>query len=291
MEDRKSLNALGEVLAGKRRSQFQMFWEQYRRHIPALISTGVLVFLFLTALLGKWIMPHDPEKVNVSISMGVPQKPNGEYLLGTDELGRDILSRVVSGAGISLSVGFVAVGVSLVIGLLMGSIAGFVGGTVDNLIMRVADIFLSMPTFFLILTVNAFLPPSIYNIMIVIGLFNWMGVARLVRGEFLRLKSQDFVVAARAVGNPARRLILKHLLPNSLAPIIVAVTLAIPSAILTESALSYLGMGVPPPQASWGQHVERIQNLAGSGLVDVGAAWCINLTDRVGIQFYGRCNS
>jgi len=244
--------AAGDVLAHARRSQLQLFWEQYRRHVPAMIGSGLLLVLFVVAGLGKWVMPHDPEQVNVAISLGLPQEPMPGYALGTDELGRDILSRVISGARISLSVGFVAVGVSLAIGLLLGSIAGFAGGAVDNLIMRIADIFLSMPTFFLILTVNAFLQPSIYNIMIVIGVFNWMGVARLVRGEFLRLKEQDFVTAARAVGNPARRLVWKHLLPNSLAPIIVSATLAIPNAILTESALSYLGLGIPPPQASWG---------------------------------------
>jgi peptide/nickel transport system permease protein len=251
-KDLKSQFSVGDLLAHKRRSQFQLFWEQYRRHIPAMISTLILVFLFTITLLAKWVMPYNPEKVDISISMGIPQKPTLAYILGTDELGRDILSRVISGARISLSVGFVAVGVSLTIGLILGSIAGFVGGSVDNLIMRIADIFLSMPTFFLILTVNAFLKPSVYNIMVVIGLFNWMGVARLVRGEFLRLKEQDFVTAARAVGNPAHRLVLKHLLPNSLAPIIVSATLAIPNAILTESALSYLGLGIPPPQASWG---------------------------------------
>ena len=240
------------MILGKRRSQFQMFWEQYRRHLPAIISTVLLASLILVTLFGKWVMPYDPDKVNISISAGIPRSPTIQHIFGTDELGRDIFSRIISGARISLSVGFVAVGISLAIGLILGSIAGFFGGNIDNFIMRVADIFMSMPTFFLILTVNAFLPPSIYNIMIVIGLFNWMGIARLIRGEFLRLKEQEFAVAAMMVGNPAHRIIMKHLLPNSMAPIIVATTLAIPNAILTESALSYLGLGVPPPQASWG---------------------------------------
>jgi peptide/nickel transport system permease protein len=153
----------------------------------------------------------------------------------------------------------VAVGISLAIGIVLGAAAGYFSGQVDGVMMRVVDIFLSVPTFFLILTVNAYLPASIYNIMVVIGLFNWMGVARLVRGQFLSLREKEFLTAARSVGVPGMRMVTRHLLPNAMGPVIVAATLAIPAAILTESGLSFLGLGVQAPQASWGSMLENAQ--------------------------------
>lgn len=240
-------------------SQLAMIWRQFRRHKLAIASAVILLILFAMAILADVISPYDPNEVNPRLARGYPQPPSAKHWLGTDELGRDYLSRAISGARISLSVGFVAVGISIAIGVVLGSVAGYLGGRTDNLIMRIVDTFLSVPAFFLILTVNAYLPPSIYNVMVVIGLFSWMGVARLVRGQFLSLKEKDFIIAARALGVPGRRLVTRHLLPNSLAPIIVAATLAIPSAILTESALSFLGLGVPPPQASWGSMLENAQ--------------------------------
>jgi len=249
------------IVVRKRQSETQasMVWRQFRRHKLALASSGALLILFAVAILADIVAPYDPNEVNPRLARGYPQPPSADHWLGTDELGRDYLSRAISGARVSLSVGFVAVGISIAIGVVLGSVAGFWGGRVDNLIMRLADVFLSVPAFFLILTVNAYLPPSIYNVMVVIGLFSWMGVARLVRGQFLSLKEKDFVTAARALGVPGRRLITHHLLPNSLAPVIVAATLAIPSAILTESALSFFGLGVQPPQASWGSMLEDAQ--------------------------------
>jgi len=243
----------------KPESQLLMIWRQFRRHKLALASVAVLLILFAVAILADVIAPYDPNQVNPQLARGYPQPPSAQHWLGTDELGRDYLSRAMSGARVSLSVGFVAVGISIAIGVVLGSLAGYFGGRVDNLIMRTVDVFLSVPAFFLILTVNAYLPPSIYNVMVVIGLFSWMGVARLVRGQFLSLKEKEFIAAARAVGVPGWRLVTRHLLPNSLAPIIVAATLAIPAAILTESALSFLGLGVQPPQASWGSMLENAQ--------------------------------
>ena len=182
----------------------------------------------------------------------------GIYLLGTDELGRDVFARMLEGTFVSLMVGFVAVGISFTVGIVMGGLAGFYGRvrlgflTVDSLIMRLVDIMLCFPTFFLILTVVALLPPSIYNIMIVIGLTSWMGTARFVRAEFLALRDQDFVTAARAQAIPEWRIIFIHMVPNAIAPVLVSATIGVATAILTESSLSFLGFGVQPPDATWG---------------------------------------
>ncbi len=256
---RRVVLANGQPAMRKPESQIRMIWHQFSRHRLALVSMTVLFILFAVAILADVIAPYDPNEVNPRLARGYPQPPSVQHWLGTDELGRDYLSRAISGARVSLSVGFVAVGISIAVGVVLGSIAGYFGARVDNLIMRMVDMFLSVPSFFLILTVNAYLPPSIYNVMVVIGLFSWMGVARLIRAQFLSLKEKEFVTAARALGVPGRRLVTHHLLPNSLAPVIVAATLAIPSAILTESALSFLGLGVQPPQASWGSMLQNAQ--------------------------------
>ena len=183
----------------------------------------------------------------------------GVYLLGTDELGRDVFARMLEGAFVSLSVGFVAVGIAVAIGIIFGGIAGYYGRvrilrlmSVDTLITGLIDVALSFPAFFLILTVVAILRPSIWNIMVVIGLTSCEGTARFVRAEILALREQDFVQAARALGVSGPRVILRHLLPNAVAPVLVSATLGIAGAILTESALSFLGFGVPPPDATWG---------------------------------------
>ncbi len=240
-------------------NQIALVWRQFRRHRLAVGGLVVLCTLFFAAIFADVISPYDPNRVNPQYAQGYPKPPSGAHWLGTDELGRDSFSRALAGARVSLSVGFVAVGISIALGIVIGATAGFYGGRIDNWITRVIDIFLSVPTFFLILTVNAYLPPSIYNIMVVIGLFGWMAVARLVRAQFLALKEKEFIIAAHSVGVPGMRLVTRHLLPNAFAPVIVAATLAIPGAILTESALSFLGLGVLPPQASWGSMLENAQ--------------------------------
>ncbi len=178
--------------------------------------------------------------------------PDARHWFGTDDSGRDVLSRMIYGARISLSVGFVAVGIAMVIGVLLGALAGYFGGWADIVISRAIEIMLTIPTFFLIIAIIAFLPPSIYNIMVVIGLTGWTGAARFVRAEFLKLKQLDFIMALRALGASHRRIIFLHMLPNAMAPVLVSAVFGIAGAILTESSLSFLGFGVPPPTPSWG---------------------------------------
>ena len=244
-------------------------WRHLRRDRLAVAGLVVLALLFVTALLGKllteWVVVFDPTLVRLPEKLLPPlagaraellpddQLPAlGLYLLGTDDLGRDVFARMLQGSFVSLSIGFVAVSIELVIGLVLGGLAGFYGGRVDTLIMRFTDVMLCFPTFFLILTVVALLPPSIFNIMVVIGVTSWMGTCRFVRAELLALREQDFVRAAKTLGLSDARIIFRHMVPNAIAPVFVSATIAVASAILTESALSYLGFGVQPPKASWG---------------------------------------
>ena len=205
---------------------------------------------------------YSPNDVKLADSL---QPPSAQHFLGTDEVGRDIASRMIHGARVSLSVGFVAVSIYVVIGLLVGALAGYYGGIVDIVASRLIEIMLTIPTFFLIITVVAFLPPSIFTIMVVIGITNWPTVARLTRGEFLKTKSLEYVVAARALGATDFRTIFRHVLPNTLAPVFVAATFGIASAILIESTLSFLGFGVPPSTASWGSILSSARPLLPSG--------------------------
>ena len=214
----------------------------------ALFGAGVLIFFVLLAVFAPLIAPYDPSEIVEDQTLA----PSLKHLFGTDDLGRDIFSRALFGARISLTVGFVAVIIAILIGTLLGALAGYFGEWVDNTIMRFVDIMLAFPSIFLILAIQVMLTPNIYNVMIVIGLTSWMGVARLVRGEFLRIRELPYVEAARALGCSHIRIILRHILPNAQAPIIVAATLGMAGAILTESALSFLGLGVQPPMPSWG---------------------------------------
>ena len=185
--------------------------------------------------------------------------PSGEHPFGTDDRGRDVLARMIYGARISLSIGFIAVGISAVIGIMLGGIAGYYGGTTDFIVSRLFEVMMTFPVFFLILTILAFRDPSIYNIMIVIGATSWTGVARLIRGEFLKLRKFEYVEAAVALGGNDFRVMMKHMLPNALAPVLVDSTFGIAGAILVESGLSFLGFGVPPPDPSWGDVLSQSQ--------------------------------
>ncbi len=225
---------------------------------------AVLVFLAVTAPL---LAPWDPNRPDTK---KILTPPSSSHWFGTDPLGRDVHSRVLYGSRISLSVGFVSVGIAAAIGMLMGAAAGYYGGTVDNVVMRMVDLMLVFPRFFLLLAVLAFLKPSIWTIMTVIGLTGWMGVARLVRAEFLTLREREFVIWSESVGAGAPRIIFRHILPNAIAPILVAMTLGIPAAILTEAGLSFLGLGVQPPYATWG-------NILNDGRDYIEIAWWLTL--------------
>ncbi|WP_346666426.1 ABC transporter permease [uncultured Mailhella sp.] len=220
-----------------------------KRHGMFLTGLTIVLVMSLLALLAPWIAPFDPAALNLD---QILMPPSAEHLLGTDELGRDVFSRLLYGARVSLWVGFVAVGISTAIGIALGLASGYFGGWTDELIMRGVDVMLCFPSFFLILAVIAFLEPSLTNIMVVIGLTSWMGVARLVRAETLSLRERDFIAASKLAGAPTSRLLFVHILPNALAPVLVSATLGVAGAILVESSLSFLGLGVQPPDASWG---------------------------------------
>ena len=233
----------------------------------AMAGLILVLGLFTVAVLAPWLAPYDPTLINLQ---EVLRPPSVAHLLGTDTLGRDVLSRVIYGARISLLVGFVAVGLATLIGVLVGALAGYYGGVVDAVLMRLVDLMLCFPTLFLILAVIAVLGPSIWNIMVVIGVTGWMGVARLVRAEFLSLREREFVVAARALGASDARLIWRHLLPNALTPVMVSATLGVAGAILVESSLSFLGLGVQPPTPSWG-------NMLTMGKDNIEIAWWLSV--------------
>jgi peptide/nickel transport system permease protein len=243
------------------------FWTRLKRNRMAMTGLALVMSLFVVSIFAPWLAPYDPNLIDLK---QVLMPPSPSHYLGTDTLGRDVLSRIIFGSRVSLKVGFVAVGLATLIGLIIGALAGYYGGWVDSALMRLVDLMLCFPAFFLILAVIALLEPSIWNIMAVIGLTGWMGVARLVRAEFLSLREREFVTAARALGAGDLRLILRHMLPNALAPVMVSATLGVAGAILTESALSFLGLGVQPPTPSWG-------NILTAGKDNIEIAWWLSV--------------
>lgn len=218
-------------------------------------------------------VPFSPARSSLGEKL---KPPSTRHWMGTDTLGRDVCSRVIHGARIPLQVGIVAVSIALVIGLLLGAVAGYYGGVADVLISRLIEVVMCFPVLFLVLAVIAFLPPSIFNIMVIIGITRWTGIARYTRGEFLKIKAQDFTSAARALGATNRKIIFRHILPNSLAPVLVSATFGIAGAILVEAALSFLGLGVQPPTPSWGAMLADAQEF-----LDV--AWWLALFPGLGI--------
>lgn len=252
---------------------FRLLWQQFRRSRLAVAGLIVVLLLFLVACLASFLAPHSPTAYDLD---AILLPPSVSHPFGTDEEGRDVLSRMIYGTRISLSVGFVAVGLYVAIGIFLGALAGYFGGWIDLAISRAVEIMICFPTFFLILAVLAFIGPSLVNIMIVIGLTSWPGIARLVRGEFLKLRKQDFVLAGRVSGAGTGRLIFLHILPNSLAPVLVSATFGVASAILVESSLSFLGFGVQPPTPSWGEILSQSRDF-----MDI--AWWLALFPGVAI--------
>ncbi len=220
-----------------------------KRNILFILGFSIVLVMALLALFAPLIAPFDPNAIDPIAAL---EAPSALHPLGTDDLGRDLFSRMLYGARISLLVGFVAVSISSFIGSIIGLISGYFGGIIDEIMMRFVDIMLCFPSFFLILAVITFLEPNIFTIMSVIGLTSWMGVARLVRAETLSMKQREFISATKLSGSSSLRILIIHILPNVLAPVLVSMTLGIAGAILVESSLSFLGIGVQPPDASWG---------------------------------------
>jgi len=233
-------------------------WRRFCRNKLAVTGLVILILFVVSAIFAPLLAPHDPNRANLRMRN---QPPSREHPFGTDDMGRDILSRLLYGGRISLSVGLVSVGISLTIGLVLGSLAGYFGGFVDTFIMRLADVFYSFPFLILAITISAIFGPSIYNTMIILGVLSWPGPARLLRAEFLKLKTTDFVAAATALGARPTRIMFRHILPNAFSPLLVSATLGVASSILSEAGLSFLGLGVPPPAPSWGNMLNRARPL------------------------------
>jgi peptide/nickel transport system permease protein len=232
---------------------------RFLRHRLALFGVVIILIIALMAIFAPWIAPHNPNHVDI---MSAREGPDSDHLLGSDVVGRDVLSRLIYGSRISLSVGLVAVSIYVVIGTILGCVSGFFGGWLDMFISRLIDAVLSFPVLMLILVIVGMLGPSALNIMVVLGLLGWPEVARVVRGQTLAVKEELYVLANEAAGANWKRIILTDVLPNIMSPIIVMATFGIARAILIEAGLSFLGMGVQPPTASWGNMLNDAQSLS-----------------------------
>ena len=239
-------------------SRWKRMVSRFVQYRPAVFGLVLIVALIFIAVFAPQVAGQDPFYQDYS---ALKMPPGEGHLLGTDALGRDVWARLVYATRVSLSVGLVAVSIYTIIGTLLGAIAGYYGGWIDSLIMRLTDIVMTFPTLIIIITVVALVGPSLLNIMIVIGFLSWPSICRLVRGQILSLREEEFVIAARALGASDAFIITNHLLPNVIGPIVVAATFGIAGAILTEASLSFLGLGVPPPQPSWGQMLTDAQKL------------------------------
>ncbi len=236
---------------------WRMAARRLRRHRLAQASGVILLLLVLISLLAPWIAPYRFDQIDLTNRLSPPSL---RHPLGTDELGHDVLTRLLYAGRVSLTVGFSAAVASALVGTVVGLIAGFYGGWVDQVLMRFVDIMLSIPDLPILIVLSRYFGGSLGGIILVLVAFGWMGTARLVRGEILRLKNQEFVEAARALGASNARIMLRHLLPNALSPVIVSATLSVGGAILTEAALSFLGIGIQPPTPSWGNMLQNAQD-------------------------------
>ena len=227
------------------------FWRRFKKNRAAMLGLFIFLFFFFTAISSPFLAPYDPFDMNLHDPDAPLNPPDSKHPLGTDAFGRDQLSRMMYGARTSLFIGFLSTGVSLFIGTAMGAVAGYYGGRIDNIIMRFVDIFLMLPTFFLILVIAAVFGSSIWNVMWILGLTGWPGITRLIRGGFLSFKNMDFIVAARGAGASDFHIIFREILPNAIYPAIVSSSMRVSGAIMTEASLSFLGLG-DPNAVSWG---------------------------------------
>lgn len=231
---------------------------RFRRHKLAMIGLAIVILLIVVAIAAPLVARHDPLKTDLSESL---EGPSGKHWLGTDVSGRDVWARVVFASRVSLSVGIVAVGISLLITLLLGTLAGYYGGVMDMSVMRITDMIMAIPSLVLIMIVVSLIGPSIYNVMLVIGVLGWPGTTRLLRGQILSVRERDFVMAARCIGVRDRHIMIRHVLPSSIAPLVVSATLGVAGTILTEASLSFLGFGVLPPTPSWGNMLNAARSI------------------------------
>jgi peptide/nickel transport system permease protein len=257
-----------EDLPYEARTMGQMVWRSFRRHKPAMLGSVVILIFALSAIFAPRLTSFDPEKTDLDHML---EAPSAKHIMGTDELGRDLLTRLLYGGRVSLSIGVMAMSLAVVIGAVVGGLAGFYGGWVDNVLMRFVDMMLSFPGLFILIILSLALRDipierlrgtpfaSVFSIVLVIAVLSWMQVARLVRAAFLTLKEQEFVIAAQSVGASNPRIMTRHLLPNAMSPIIVAATFRVATSIITEAGLSYLGFGVQPPTPTWGNMLKNAQ--------------------------------
>lgn len=240
-------------------TQIHRIWRRFLHHRLAVAGGIVVVLLLLTAVLAGVVAPHDPLALDTTLRF-IPPFSNAQYVLGTDEMGRDVLSRLLHGGRISLVVGMAAMFATIVTGLTIGVLAGFYGGKLDNILMRFTDTVLCFPQVFLLLVLAAFVTPTVVSIALIIGFTSWMEVARIIRAQIQYIKEQEFVQAAFALGASGRRIMLKELLPNAISPVLVSATLNVANAVLMESYISFLGYGIQPPLASWGNMLTNAQS-------------------------------
>ncbi len=252
-----SSTAIGPAAEAPTRGPRQLFWRRFRRHRPALISAVVLTLFCAAVFLAPWLAAYEFDAIDTK---QIRKPPTAAHIMGTDELGRDLFTRVLYGGRISLTIGIFSALVSTLVGTLLGAVAGYYGGLIDNLIMRATDIVFTIPALPLLIILNSYADSSIPLMILVIGALSWMGTARAVRGLVLSLKEQDFLLAARALGVGDGRILLFHLIPNALTPVIVGATLGVGNAIIVESSLSFLGLGVTPPTPSWGNMLQDAQS-------------------------------
>jgi len=261
---------IAEPRPGSERNPAQMAWRSFRRHKPAMIGLSIVLLLALASILAPVLTPYDAEKTDLDAML---EPPSWKHPMGTDELGRDLLTRLLYGGRVSLSIGVLAMVLAVLIGSLVGGLAGFYGGWVDNILMRLVDMMLAFPSLFVLIILALALRDlpiealrgtafaSVFSIVLVIAVLSWMSVARLVRASFLSIREREFVLAAEGLGVPNGRIMVRHMLPNAISPIIVAATFRVATSVVTESGLSYLGFGVQPPTPTWGNMLKNAQTL------------------------------